>query len=138
MSNYILTSNDKPKTIYKLEVKHSYAFSPKDKKETYTKVKNIAIYDEKTINKIALKNALKKYKRIKMIMKNLLDSDDDNPGDYGMLLDEMNYFQGLLEYKYQKLLKKEAYELFIDNLMADRKLIEEKIYSLIEENSIQR
>ena len=138
MSNYILTSNDKPKKIFELEVKHSYAFSPNDNKKTYTKVKNIAIYDEKTINKIASKNVLKKYKRLKMIIKSLMDSDDDNPGDYAYLLDEMNYFEGLLKYKYQKLLKKEAYELFIDSLIADRKIIEEKVYSLIEEKSNQR
>lgn len=138
MSNYILTSNDKPKDIFKLEVKHSYAFSPKNKKEIYTKVKTLAIYDEKTINKIASKNLLKKYRKMKLIMQSLFASDDDNPGDYAMLLDEINYFQGLLEYKYQKLLKKEAYELFIDNLMKDRKILEEKIYTLFETKTSQR
>ena len=128
MSNYILVSEEKEKNIIKVEVKDSYDLV--DGHKRHTRIKKAQIYDNKALNKVIKESLLKKYEEIKTMMANM--DDDSSPDGWVAIISKIDYLAGLLQYKYEKLLKKEAYELFIDKLIKDRKECENRVNKIIE------
>ena len=128
MSNYMLNSTDDTKKIIKITKKKSYSFSSKNKKYTY--VKNISIFNKDEIEKIIVKKLTKKIKNLHLILEDLFGSDDINPSDWIICLDENYKLQEILKTKFKEYLRLEYFEVFLNQLCMDAKVLENKIIDM--------
>ena len=127
MSNFILNSNDEKKVIAQIKVSEGYSFSPKKQISQYTKIKTVSLYDEEKIRAIVVRQYSKKYARLANIIQNLIESDDATEADFMICLDEIEKLKSILMYKYEKVLKAQIYEYFLNDLFFLEKVIRERV-----------
>lgn len=120
MSDYLVKSDNKEKKIVEIKTSNYYTFSPR--KESLKKISSVTIYDEDIVNEILIKKIYVKYQKILNLF--LASQDEDDEGGYDIALDEIYRLKDIIEYKYKKLIKKEAYDKFISDLVN----LEEHIY----------
>ena len=126
MSNILLSITDTKREIIESDLKDEYSFSPKK----YFNIKRVTIYDKKRIEKIVVNKYRIKYSRLSKIIEDLLESDDTSEGDYMICLDEIAKLKGMLLIKYQRLLKRKTYEVFLQNLLLIEKIVQERLIEL--------
>ena len=127
MSDFLLSSVNGKKDIIKMHITKAYTLNPKNEVIKGTKLKQVTIYDENKIQEIVIRNYQKKYQRILKIIGDLTANDDATTGDYMICLDEVQKLKSILAYKYQKFLKKEMYEYFLNRLFFFEKILNDKI-----------
>ena len=127
MSNFLLNNSIGKRDIIKMQITKSYTLNPKKEIIKGTKIKQITIYDEEKIQKIIMRNYQKKYKRILKILQDLSSNEDSSITDYMICLGEVQKLKEILNYKYQKFLKAEAYKMFLDKITFFEKILSDKI-----------
>lgn len=127
MSNFILNSNEDEKVIAQLKITEGYSFSPKKQISQYTKIKKVSLYDEEKIRIIIVRQYSKKYARLAKIIQDLIESDDATESDFMICLDEIEKLKSVLMYKYERLLKTQVYEYFLNDLFFLEKVIRERV-----------
>ena len=126
MSSYLLSVSGK-KDIVKMKITKSYTLNQKTNTYRGIKLKEVTIYDEDKIQDIIIHNYKIKYQRILQIIHDLSSTDNASESDYMICLDEVEKLKAILNFKYQKFLKKEVYEYFLDKLLFFEKILNEKI-----------
>ena len=128
MSSFILVEDDSIKEINSFNEKDGYIFKTKNIDNGF-KINNITIYDNKRINNILERKFNRKFARLLNIIDDINESDGTE-SDVLIALDELQRLKEILEYKYQEFLKKELYKSFMDNILNEEKLLNEKLIEL--------
>lgn len=126
--NHIINISNDTKKVIQITKSRSYTFSTSNKKYDY--IKNISIYNPKQIQKLVIRKIKDKIKRLKLITDDVTDSSDATSTDFMMVIDENFKLQEVLKTKYKEFLKKEYYEIFLNELVIMNKKIEEKVLSM--------
>lgn len=127
MSSFILNSNEDTKVIAQIKMTEGYSFSPKKQISQYTRIKKVSLYDPDKIKNVVIRQYGIKYSRLAKIIKDMLESDDATESDFMICLDEIEKLKSVLEFKYQKVLKKELYEYFLNDLFFLERVIQERL-----------
>lgn len=128
MKNHILNINDDTKKVVKIKKTKSLTITNQNKKYQY--IKNISIYNSKQMEKLIVKKMTEKLKRLKLIIDDISSSDDTNPSDAIMVIDEDYKLQEILKTRYKEYLNKEYYDYFLKELIRMSKQLEEKIIDM--------
>lgn len=90
---------------------------PKLKGSDYIKVTSAKFYDEDIINKIINTKFRRQFDNLAKVVVTYLTSNDENDsGDFMILLDEVAKLQATLEIRYKKFMENEAYKEYMDKL----------------------
>lgn len=127
MSSFILNACNDTKVVLEYSVSEGYSFSPKSKTKEFTKIKKVSIYDPKRIENVVINKYTLKYKRLAKIIKDILDSDDEEEADYMICLDEIAKLKDILLIKYRTFLKKEMFEYFLKDLFFLEQVLQERM-----------
>lgn len=125
MSNYLIKKDATEKKILEVKTSNYYTFSPRG--SSYQKVSSVTIYDSDKINYILHKKLFIKYQRLMKILNDIESADSSDNSDYMILLGEVAKMKAILEFKYQKFLKKELYEKFLNDLCSMEEYVNVKL-----------
>ncbi len=90
---------------------------PKLKGNDYIKVKSAKFYNEDIINKIVNTKFRRKFDSlVKVVVTYLNDDDENDSGDYMILLDEVAKLQATLEIRYKHFMEIESYKDYMGKL----------------------
>jgi hypothetical protein len=90
---------------------------PKLKGNDYIKVKSAKFYNEDIINKIVNTKFRRKFDSlVKVVVTYLNDDDENDSGDYMILLDEVAKLQATLEIRYKQFMENESYKDYMGKL----------------------
>jgi hypothetical protein len=90
---------------------------PKLKGNDYIKVKSAKFYNEDIINKIVNTKFRRKFDSlVKVVVTYLNDDDENDSGDYMILLDEVAKLQATLEIRYKHFMENESYKDYMGKL----------------------
>ena len=90
---------------------------PKLKGSDYIKVTSAKFYDEDIINKIINTKFRRQFDNLAKVVVTYLTSNDENDsGDFMILLDEVAKLQATLEIRYKRFMENEAYKEYMDKL----------------------
>lgn len=128
MTSHIININDDTKKVIMIKKSKSLIITSQNKKYKY--IKNLAIYNPKQIEKLIVKKMSEKLKRLKLIIDDIMESDDADPSDAMMVIDEDYKLQEILKTKYKELLNKEYYDYFLNQLILMSKKIENKLIDM--------
>src|SRR5574344_1635510 len=122
MKSYIIKKKNKNNEIVYMEYSlPGYNFSPK-KNVLYMNVKNVKIVDSNLTDIILSAKFDDYFNKLVKMAREYLNSDEDN-GNSGIVLGEIDMIRGILQNKYQKFLAKEKELLFLKKL----RIIEQEI-----------
>lgn len=127
MSNYIIRTDASEKKILDIKTSSYYTFSPKG--SSYKKISSVTIYDSDRINYILQKKLFVKYQRLLNILSDIENNGTSDGDGYMIILDEAAKLKDILELKYKKLLKKELYEQFLNDICNIEEYINVKLES---------
>lgn len=105
-------------TYIEYEPKKGYGVLPKNHFDTneIIKVKEMVIINPSLIQKLIQKKCLRTLKKIINLLSIMDESGDVGGGFSGLILDELDHFQSLLDGKYQAYMEKEAYEVMLKKI----------------------
>lgn len=138
-SSYLLNKDNYQGNIIYMEYDlDGYKFTPKnDEKSTFIQVKSVTIYKPEMIEHLLTKKFEKKFNRLsEIIMKFLFSDDDEDEGDYMILLDEVARLKSIVELKYQRYLQVEEYKDYIHKLAFLDQQIRQKLALLNYQNNL--
>lgn len=118
MASYLLKKDDKNNEIKNMAEGTGYTFKPNNRSKNHIEVNKLTIIKPDMIDAILTTKFNKNYRRLVMIVFNILQSRDDETteGDIMIALDEVAKLREIILNKYQKFLKKEKEEKFIKQL----------------------
>ena len=90
---------------------------PKLKGDDYIKVTSAKFYNEDIINRIINTKFRRQFDNLAKVVVTYLTSDEENDsGDFMILLDEVAKLQATLEIRYKRFMENEAYKEYMDKL----------------------
>ncbi len=114
MNSYILKNDDEEKKVLLYKEQTGYEFSPKKK---IKRVKKITVIDEDMVSSILADKVIKAYNRLIKIVYNLVTAGDETTsGDVLAAYTELDRIRNILLYKYNKYLKKQFVDKYIQKL----------------------
>ena len=119
MASFLLKKDEKTNEILIMDYEDKgYTFKPGNKSKNHLKVNQITIIKPSMIDAILTTKFNKKYRRLVMIVFNILQSSDEDTteGDIMIALDEIAKLREIILNKYQKFLSHEKEEKFIKQL----------------------
>lgn len=129
MTKYIL-KDSKEKKIAKIVINESYNFNPKNNALSKVKYKSVTIYDESKIKIIINKQFESKYKKLMKLIKSVIDDETSSEDSFMICLNETEKLREVLENRYQKYLKKEKYDKFLQEIIFLRDYLVNKVYEI--------
>lgn len=124
MSNYLLNASDDSKKIVKIVKKKAFTFESSSRKYEY--IKNITIYRDEYIEKIAIRKFAQKLKRLLDITDDVCGSTSTDPSDCAICLNEAYKLQEILKTKYKEYLTVQAFDYFLEQIYIVTKRLEQK------------
>ena len=118
----------------------SFGMHNKAYKINNTLIKNIIIYNKKLAYPFAKKQVDNKFKKLMLILPELLISDDDDGENLRQVLNQIERFRQIIKNKYRSYLKRKDLELMTNKLMllqkeAKTRFIELQNYKMINNNT---
>lgn len=140
MSSYLVKKDRYTGEIVYMEYDlEGYNFKPKnDSTKSYISVSSVTIYKPEMIDHLLAKKFQKKFDRLSQIIMNFLyqDNDDDDEGDFMILLDEVARLKSIVELKYQRFLQVEEYKDYIHKLAFLDNQLRQKLAILNYQNNL--
>lgn len=119
MASFLLKKDEKTNEIILMDCEgKGYTFTPGNKTKNHLKVNQITIIKPSMIDAILTTKFDKKYRKLLMIVFNILQSSDEETtnSDIMIVLDEVAKLREIILHKYQKFLSHEKEEKFIKQL----------------------
>ncbi len=126
MENYIL-KKDEEKAGSATFNKDLDGYNFKSNHSNSLNVDEVLIAKPELVDKILTNNIKEKYKRLVMIVLSIMRASDTSEGDCILALDEIARLKDILLHRYNKNIKREKQELFLDQLCQLESQLHQKI-----------